>query len=178
VDNIISPSRHIALVGMMGCGKSTVGRFLAKITHWPYHDTDLIIERETGQSISEIFDTMGEGFFRRHELEVIERLPGSEPSIISTGGGLFIQDRPRKILLDHAYTFYLQGSPDALWERVKFSENRPLLHNPDPKKILTDLFQKRDPIYRQAHYTISIENKNIEKIAHEILSTLPFQLKT
>ena len=176
MDNSSQPYRHIALVGMMGCGKSTVGRFLARITHWPYHDIDLIIERETGQSISEIFDTIGESFFRRHELEVIERLPGSEPSIVSTGGGLFIQERPRQILLQHAYTFYLQASPQILWERVRFSENRPLLHNPEPQKILTDLLEKRDPIYRLAHFTIPIENKKIEQIAQEILSHLPFKL--
>ncbi len=119
---------------------------------------------------------MGESFFRRHELEVIERLPGSELSIVSTGGGLFIQDRPRSILLEHAYTFYLQASATALWERVKFSENRPLLHNPDPQKILTDLLEKRDPIYRLAHFTISIENKTIEEITREILNALPFKI--
>lgn len=162
----------------MGCGKSTVGRYLAKITHWPYHDTDSIIERETGQSIPEIFDTMGEAFFRRHELEVIERLPGAELSIISTGGGLFIQDRPRKILLECAYTFYLQASANVLWERLKFSVNRPLLHKPEPQKILADLLENRDPIYRLAHFVISIENKTIDQIAHEILASLPFKISS
>ncbi|MCS7063910.1 MAG: shikimate kinase [Methylacidiphilales bacterium] len=168
--------RHIALVGMMGSGKTTVGRYLAKLIHWPYHDIDHIIERETGQSIAEIFDTMGEAFFRRHELEVIERLPGSELSVVSTGGGLFIQERPREILLTHAYCIYLQASPQVLWERVRFSENRPLLQKPDPQKILADLLSKRDPIYRLAHYTLNIEGKTIEAIAQEIVTHLPFKI--
>jgi shikimate kinase len=148
--------RPVVLVGMMGVGKSSVGKRLASLLHWPFVDADEEIERAAQMTIPEIFDTHGEAYFRDGERRVIARLiqqgatGGSERKVIATGGGAFINDETRALILDRAIAVWLDSDVETLLERTARKDNRPLLRNGDPRETLTRLREERRPAYSQA----------------------------
>ena len=142
--------RPIALVGMMGVGKSTVGRRLAALLELPFADADDEIEEAAQLSVSEVFERFGEEYFRDGERRVIARLVEEGPSVIATGGGAFCQEDTRRMLLESAIPVWLDADLDILVERVARKDTRPLLKGGDPREILASLYEKRAPFYRLA----------------------------
>lgn len=140
----------IVLIGMMGVGKSTVGRRLAARLGLAFVDADEEIEKAAGMTISEMFERYGEAYFRDGERRVIARLMDGEPKVIATGGGAFIQDETRALILDHATAIWLDADIDILVDRVSRREGRPLLKGKDPRAVLTDLAAQRNPVYALA----------------------------
>ena len=144
-------NRPIVLVGMMGAGKSTVGRKLAQMLDLPFCDADEEIERAAQLTIAEIFDKFGEAYFRGGERRVMARLVQEGPGVIATGGGAFCQDETRRLILDKAVAVWLDSDVDTLAERVGRKDTRPLLRGGDPREILSRLRAEREPYYSQAH---------------------------
>lgn len=142
--------RTVVLVGMMGSGKTAIGRTLAERLNVPFVDSDAEIEVAANASIAEIFEKSGEDFFRDREAEVIERLLQSDPCVLSTGGGAYLADRNRAAISEHGVAVWLDADLDLLWERVRHKDTRPLLRTPDPRKTLGEIFDARAPIYAQA----------------------------
>lgn len=140
----------IVLIGMMGVGKSTVGRRLATRLGLPFVDADDEIERAAGMSIADIFERFGEPQFRDGERRVIGRLLDGEPKVIATGGGAFMQEETRALILAQATTIWLNADIDILVDRVSRREGRPLLKGKDARAVLTDLAAARDPFYALA----------------------------
>ncbi|MBS1239298.1 MAG: aroK [Proteobacteria bacterium] len=142
--------RPVVLVGMMGVGKSTVGRKLSSLLHLPFADADEAIEEAAQMSVNEIFEKYGEDYFRDGERRVIARLVGEKPSVIATGGGAFCNDETRALILDKAIAVWLDCDTQTLVERVSRKDTRPLLRGGDPMEIITRLKAEREPFYSQA----------------------------
>ncbi|MFM5883755.1 MAG: shikimate kinase [Novosphingobium sp.] len=144
--------RPVVLVGMMGVGKSSVGRKLASLLHLPFIDADEEIERAAQMSIAEIFEQFGEDYFRSGERRVIARLidGADHRCIIATGGGAFVNAETRRLILDRAIAVWLDSDVDTLMERVGRKDSRPLLRQGDPREILTRLRNDRAPFYGEA----------------------------
>ena len=147
-------SRTIALVGLMGAGKSTVGRRLAEKLGRDFYDSDIEIEKAAGLSISDIFLLHGEADFRRGEQQVLKRLLAQKPHVLATGGGAYLNDETRTTLRERAITVWLNADLETLWKRVSKRNTRPLLRRPDAKAVLKNLFQERKPIYSQADLVV------------------------
>ena len=145
-----APDRAVVLVGLMGVGKSTVGRRLASRLGLPFVDADTEIEQAAGMTIAEIFDRYGEAHFRDGERRVIARLIDGTPKVVATGGGAFINDETRALILDRAIAVWLDADIETLVERTSRRGHRPLLRDRDPREVLTELAAKRNPIYAQA----------------------------
>lgn len=144
--------RPVVLVGMMGVGKSSVGRKLANLLHMPFVDADEEIEKAAQMSISEIFAQYGEPYFRDGERRVIARIidgPGTR-TVIATGGGAFVNPETRALILEKTIPVWLDSEVDVLMERVGRKDSRPLLRQGDPREILTRLRNEREPFYSQA----------------------------
>lgn len=146
--------RPIALVGLMGAGKTTVGRRLATWLNLPFVDADDEIERAAGLSIPEIFAKHGEAEFRRGERRVIARLLDSGPIVLATGGGAFIDPETRALMRQKAISVWLRADLDVLLKRVERRDNRPLLKQGEPRDIMQSLMAKRYPIYAEADVII------------------------
>ena len=142
--------RPVVLVGMMGVGKSTVGRKLAALLDLPFHDADDEIVEAAQMSVSEIFERFGETYFRDGERRVIARLLESGPGVVATGGGAFAQEETRQLILEQGVAVWLDCDVDTLVERVARKDTRPLLRDGDPREIVTRLKAERDPLYRLA----------------------------
>lgn len=142
--------RPIVLVGLMGVGKSTVGRRLALRLKLPFVDADAEIEVAAGMTIAEIFDRFGEPYFRDGERRVLARLIDGSPKVIATGGGAFINEDTRQLILRDTTAVWLDAAPAVLAERVGRRDTRPLLRNRDPHQVLSDLARIRNPIYALA----------------------------
>jgi len=140
----------IVLIGMMGVGKSTVGRRLAARLGLHFVDADEEIEKAAGMTITEMFERYGEAHFRDGERRVIARLMDGEPRVIATGGGAFMQDETRRLILDHATAIWLDADINILVDRVSRREGRPLLKGKDPRVVLTELAAIRNPVYALA----------------------------
>lgn len=140
----------IVLIGMMGVGKSTVGRRLAARLGLTFVDADEEIEKAAGMTITEMFERYGEAYFRDGERRVIARLMDGEPKVIATGGGAFMQDETRTLILDQATAIWLDADIDILVDRVSRREGRPLLKGKDPREVLTQLAAQRNPVYALA----------------------------
>jgi shikimate kinase len=142
----------IVLVGMMGVGKSSVGKRLAHLLHWPFIDADDEIEQAAQMSIPEIFATYGEAYFRDGERRVIARLieEDGRRKVIATGGGAFINEETRRLILDRAIAIWLDSDIDTLLERTARKDNRPLLKQGDRRETLTRLREERRPHYAEA----------------------------
>lgn len=147
-------ARPVALVGLMGAGKTSVGRRLAELVSAPFVDSDAEITIAAGMSIPEIFETYGEPEFRDGERRVIARLLAAPPCVLATGGGAFIQERTRADILEMATSVWLRADLDVLWDRVRDRPGRPLLDAPDPKAVLADLDRARSPFYSLADVTV------------------------
>ena len=144
--------RPLVLVGMMGVGKSSVGRKLASLLNCPFFDADDEIESAAQMSIPEIFDTYGEDYFRDGERRVISRLIEDDRGmkVIATGGGAFCNPETRALILERTVAIWMDSDVDTLMERTGRKDNRPLLKNGDPREILTRLRAEREPAYSQA----------------------------
>lgn len=144
-------NRTIVLVGLMGVGKSSVGRRLAAALDMPFRDADTEVENAAGRSIPEIFAELGEAAFRDGERRVIARLLEEPPHVLATGGGAFVNDETRSLINQHAISVWLKADVELLARRVGRKDNRPLLKNRDPVEVLTQLAEVRYPAYAQAH---------------------------
>jgi len=142
--------RTIALVGLMGAGKSTVGRRLAEKLGRDFYDSDAGIEKAAGLTISDIFALHGEADFRRGEKQVLKRLLDLPPHVLATGGGAFLDAETRAIMKEKAVSVWLNADLETLWRRVQKRDNRPLLKRADAKAHLSNLVAERQPFYSQA----------------------------
>lgn len=140
----------LVLVGLMGVGKSTIGRRLATRLNLPFVDADEEIERAAGMSIQEIFDHYGEAQFRDGERRVIARLIDGQPKVVATGGGAFVNDDTRRLILERATAIWLDANIEILVERVSRRDGRPLLKDRDPREVMMRLAREREPFYAQA----------------------------
>ncbi len=170
-------TNSIALVGMPGCGKSTIGRLAAESLGYEFIDSDDVIEKSVGNSITDIFKYQGEVAFRKYEYEYIENIISSanKPYILSTGGGAMMTQRVRKLLLEKTYLIFLEKNLETLWSHIGEShENRPLLNDSEdhPKQKLKKLLQKRTPIYRTAHSILCCDDMNIEDTTNRLIEII------
>ncbi len=165
-------SRHIqnlALIGFMGTGKSSIGRLVASLLHFQFVDTDDLIEKRAGCSISEIFARQGEAAFRALERQVVSDLGELKKAVIATGGGLGANEDNLTSLKRHALVVCLWASPQTIWERVHSQTHRPLLQGPNPQEKIAQLLAQRGPFYRQADVLISGEMRSVKDMAHHVL---------
>lgn len=147
-------ARTIALVGLMGVGKSSVGRRLAHALDLPFKDADHEIEAAAGRSIPDIFAEMGEPAFREGERRVIARLLEDPPHVLATGGGAFMNDETRRLIKERAISVWLKADLDILARRVSRKDTRPLVSGKDPLAVLTELAEKRYPVYALADVVV------------------------
>jgi shikimate kinase len=166
------PDRSIVLVGLMGAGKSTVGKRLAKRLGLPFVDSDEEIERAADQSISDMFDRFGEANFRDGERRVIARLIDGPPRVIATGGGAFINEETRKLILRTCIAIWLDADLETLAERVSRRGHRPLLKDKEPLPLLQELAARRNPIYAEAHLHVRTEASPHERAVDRIIAAL------
>lgn len=165
--------RAIVLVGMMGAGKTTVGRRLAARLKLPFVDTDIEIEAgHAGMSIAEIFAKYGEPYFRDGEARVIARLLNQGPQVLATGGGAFMREETRRRVRDHAVTIWLKAEPDVILRRVKRRTDRPLLQTADPAATIARLIEERHPLYQEADITIASRDVPHDRIVDECVGAL------
>tara|TARA_R110000824_G_scaffold161984_7_gene337538 strand:+ start:4671 stop:5246 length:576 start_codon:yes stop_codon:yes gene_type:complete len=162
----------IVLVGLMGVGKTTVGRRLAKRLGLAFVDADEEIERAAGLTVEEIFNRFGEGYFRDGERRVITRLLDGKRQIIATGGGAFMNEGTRALILEKAIAIWLDADLDTLVKRVARRNTRPLLQSGDPAKILADLATIRNPVYATAHIHIRGNDSPHETTVEKIIEAL------
>ncbi len=164
--------RPIVLVGLMGVGKSTVGRRLAGRLRLSFVDADTAIEEAAGMTVAEIFERFGEPYFRDGERRVIARLMDGRPKVIATGGGAFINDDTRALILAEATAVWLHAHPDVLAERVGRRDTRPLLRGRNPRQVLAELATIRNPIYAEAHIHITSNKSPHETTVNAILTAI------
>ena len=150
----IALPENIFLVGLMGAGKSTVGRILARRLGKRFVDTDHEIEKRNGVTIPVIFEIEGEDGFRRREQEVLADLAQEKDLVLSTGGGIVLKPENREVLRNHGFVVYLNARPELLAERTKHDRTRPLLNVEDPLTRLRELYAVRDPLYREVAHAI------------------------
>ncbi|WP_142525334.1 shikimate kinase [Methylacidimicrobium cyclopophantes] len=161
--------RHLVLVGMMGCGKSFLGRWLARRSGLPIYDLDRIVSRREQSSISALFEKKGEAYFRQKESEALRWVLAEPPGILSTGGGTFVVSENRLLLLEHGIVFYLEAPVDLLAARLRKSRGRPLLASVvDRRQALQELLREREPFYRLAHVTVSVAERSREELGERI----------
>ncbi len=166
-------ARNIFLIGLMGAGKSTIGRQLAKELGWDFVDSDHEIEARTGASIPLIFDVEGEAGFRQREKKVIEELTQRERTVLATGGGVILDPENRAQLAAHGLVVYLRATVDQLFARTAKDRSRPLLQTPDPRGRLQDLLTQRDPLYQEiADLVIDTGKRSARTAEREILAKI------
>jgi len=169
-------SRLIVLVGMMGAGKSTIGRRLAARLKLPFVDADTEIETAAGMTIPEIFEAHGEAHFRDGEARVISRLLEGGPAVLATGGGSFMREDTRRRIRDKAVSIWLKAEADVIMRRVRRRADRPLLQTADPTGTVTRLLAERDPVYQHADLTIWSRDVPHDKIVEECIDALHLRL--
>jgi len=166
-------TKPIVIVGMMGAGKSTVGRRVANFLDLEFIDSDDEIVEAAGMPIPDIFDTHGEEEFRAGEMRVISRLMRTRSeAVIATGGGAYVNETTRKNISQHGISVWLKAELDLLFARVSRKNTRPLLHTADPYQTLKDLVDERYPIYANAEVTVMSHDTTHERIAAEIIEAL------
>jgi shikimate kinase len=164
--------RCIVLVGMMGAGKTSIGRRLAHALHLPFVDADAEIEKAANQSIPEIFAEYGEAYFRDGERRVVARLLADGPQVVATGGGAFICEETRQRCREHSVTIWLKAEVSVLLERVRKKANRPLLDDPDPEGVMRRLLAERERFYALADLSIASREGPHHALVAEILGAL------
>jgi shikimate kinase len=169
--------RLIVLVGMMGAGKSTIGRRLAARLRLPFVDADSEIEAAAGMTIPEIFELHGEPHFRDGEARVIARLLESGPAVLATGGGSFMREETRQRIGDKAVSIWLKADADIIMRRVRRRADRPLLHTADPAATVSRLMTEREPVYQHADITIGSRDVPHDKIVDECIEALHGRLR-
>ena len=165
-------SSNIILVGLMGSGKSTIGRKLSEICEMDFYDSDILIEQKTGKTIAQIFSEEGEPAFRQHEQAVIDNILQKNKIILATGGGAILNAKSRALFKTHGTVFYLTASIDILLQRAEQAlAHRPLLHVANPREKLETLLLQREAWYLEAaNHVISTENKSVDLACGEIYS--------
>jgi shikimate kinase len=168
--------KTIVFVGMMGAGKTAVGRTLAAQLGVMFRDSDHEIEEAADRTIAEIFARDGEPFFRYKESQVIERLLEGAPGVLSTGGGAFLAPGNRAMISRMGVSIWLNADLDLLWDRVRHKDTRPLLRTPDPKGTLRALYEARVPTYAQADIQVaSVPGMSLDLMARRVAETLVTQ---
>lgn len=164
----------LSLVGLPGCGKSSVARHLGQHYGWPVLDTDSVIEKRIGMPIRNFFEQQGEPAFRQIETEALQEcLADSGPLVLATGGGIVLSPRNRELLHQHSLAFYLRSSPEELSRRLRNDTKRPLLQGVDALRKLRELAAVRDPLYRQtAHYVAESNRPTVWGLVHWICMQL------
>lgn len=172
------PGAHlISLVGMMGAGKTTVGRRLARRLGWSFVDADRELEARLGVPIATIFELEGEAGFRRRESELIEELTRRAATVLATGGGAVLDPANRAALHERGHVIYLRASVGDLWHRLRRDTSRPLLRTEDPRARIEALVAARDPLYREAaHGVIDTGRQPVERVVDAIIARLPAAL--
>jgi shikimate kinase len=162
-------SGNVYLVGLMGAGKTSVGKLLARRLGKTFYDCDLEIERATGVRVPVIFDIEGEPGFRAREQKILSELVQRSAVVLATGGGAVLSEQNRKLLKEHGTVVYLCASPQDLWRRTRHDRNRPLLQTADPLTKLTELYKERDPLYREvADLVVDTGNQSVSALAHRL----------
>jgi shikimate kinase len=164
--------RTIALVGLMGVGKSTIGRRLAAALSLPFRDADQEIEKAAGRSISDIFAERGEDEFRAGERRVIARLLDEGPHVLSTGGGAFMNPKTRDLIKEKATSVWLKADLDVLVRRVSRKDTRPLLAGRDPREVLERLMVERYPVYALADIVVETDDRPAGAAVETIMEAL------
>ncbi|WP_147104519.1 shikimate kinase [Tateyamaria sp. syn59] len=165
--------KTVVMVGMMGAGKTAVGRALALRLNVPFLDSDAEIETAANMTVPEIFERDGEPFFRRKETQVISRLLDEERGILSTGGGAFLAQENRANITARGVSVWLNADLDLLWQRVRHKDTRPLLRTSDPRATLAEIYAARVPLYALADVTVRSEaEKSIEQMVDRVVGTL------
>jgi shikimate kinase len=165
--------RTLVLVGLMGAGKTSVGKRLAALLRVPFTDSDAEIELAAGMSIPEIFATLGEPAFRDGERRVIARLLAQGPGVLATGGGAFVEPRTRAEIKAHATSVWLRAELGLLWDRVRDRPGRPLLQTARPREALAELERRRAPLYAEADVTVdSSRGTSHEAMARRIIAAV------
>lgn len=165
-------TQSLVLVGLMGAGKSTVGRRLAQTLKLPFRDADHEIEAAAGMTIPEIFAIHGEEHFRDGERRVIARLLQEGPIVLATGGGAFMNEETRQRIAEHGISIWLKADLDVLMRRVRKRSTRPLLQNPDPEGTMRRLMELRHPVYATADITIDSHEAPHDKVVTEVIKAL------
>ncbi|MBQ0824072.1 shikimate kinase [Microvirga terrae] len=165
-------TRSLVLVGLMGAGKSTVGRRLAQTLKLPFRDADHEIEAAAGMTIPEIFAIHGEAHFRDGERRVIARLLQEGPIVLATGGGAFMNEETRHRIAEHGISLWLKADLDILMRRVRKRATRPLLQNPDPEGTMRRLMELRYPVYATANVTIDSHEAPHDRVVADVIKAL------
>jgi shikimate kinase len=164
--------RPIVLVGMMGAGKTAVGRRLARALAWPFKDADLAIEAAAGTSIANIFAEIGEPAFRVKECQIIARLLNGERMVLALGGGAFMDPQTRALVRQTALSIWLRADLDVLVRRTARPGKRPLLAQGEPRQVLAELLERRTPVYAQADLIIDSGRWPVGAVVGEILAAI------
>jgi shikimate kinase len=160
---------NVYLVGLMGAGKTSVGKLLARRLGKAFYDCDLEIERATGVRVPVIFEIEGEPGFRARERKVLAELVHRSPVVLATGGGVVLAEQNRKLLKENGTVVYLCASPQDLWRRTRHDRNRPLLQTADPLAKLQELYKQRDPLYREiADLIVDTGNQSLSALSHRL----------
>ena len=166
-------SRTLVLVGLMGAGKTSVGKRLAGLLGVHFTDSDAEIVAAAGMTIPEIFATLGEPAFRDGERKVIARLLAERPRVLATGGGAFIEPRTRSEIKAHATSIWIRADLDLLWDRVRDRPGRPLLQAQNPRRVLAELLERRSPVYAEADVVVdSRRGASHETMARSIIAAV------
>lgn len=175
---LASLRRPLVLVGLMGAGKSKIGRQISTDFEIPFIDTDDEIEKVAGMSIAAIFDLYGEDKFRAIEAREIKRLLEGKPAVISTGGGAYMQQETRQIINQLGLSVWLKAAPETLAGRISNTDSRPLLKGKDPVKVLQELAKQRYPIYQNAELVIDTDGLSLTKAIEKVKTTITSYLNT
>lgn len=171
--NMFGLKKTVAMVGMMGAGKTAVGMAVARHLSVPFLDCDEEIVRAAGSTIAEIFERDGEAFFRAREAEVIARLLRGQPCVLSTGGGAFLAENNRRIIHEVGVSVWLDVEIDVLWQRVRHKNTRPLLRTSNPFETLQTIFAARLPFYQQADIAVAAQAEvSVDEMADRVVAAL------
>ena len=173
-----SLKRPIVLVGLMGAGKSKIGRQISIDFDIEFIDTDTEIEKIAGMSIAAIFDLYGEEKFREIEAREISKLLKGKPAVISTGGGAYMQEKTRAIINQSGLSIWLKANPETLAERISNTDSRPLLRGKDPVKVLQQLAKERYPLYQEAELVIDTDGLSLAKAIEKVKKTITSYITT
>lgn len=174
IDRVVARlgERCVVLIGMMGAGKTSVGRRLANALQLPFLDADGEIEKAANLTIPEIFEHYGEAHFREGEQRVVARLLAGGPAIVATGGGAFMSEETRRRCREAGVTVWLKADVPVLLERVRKKGNRPLLNKPDPEKVMRQLLDEREPIYGTADIIVASRDGPHQAVVANIVAAL------
>ena len=164
---------HLFLVGMMGAGKTTVGKSLATRLRRRFIDTDKLLVERTGVEVATIFEVEGEAGFRKRESQLLAELAHESDCVVATGGGIVLDPANRALMRDNGTVVYLRAKVESLWERTRHDSHRPLLANPDPRGTLARILEAREPLYQEvAHVVVDTGHQSTATILNRVQAAL------